>query len=447
MAREPPPSARGGPMPGAIDWPAVHAEGLDILLRYLRIDTSNPPGNEAPAARFLGGLLEAEGIACEYIETEPGREVLVARVPGDGSKRPLMLANHTDVVPVEAEYWDVPPFEGVVRDGRIYGRGAVDMKGCAVMQLLAVLLAKRQRLRLRRDLMFCAVPDEEQGSDAGMVWLVEHRPDVLDVEYQLNEGGGGQPEFAGRAARLFNIAITEKRMAPIVLTAVGTPGHASRPHDDNSAVRLAEAIVKLARWDRGIAVTEGTRDVLVRLRDAGLLDSLDGPALEAAVRSSPDTQAAFQNTLNVTVINSGYKNNVIPARSEAIVDCRLLPGQDHHDWLRQVREVLDGTGVEARLQHENPAPAVSSTDTELYALLEAVVKEAFEDAVVVPSTSTVGTDSRFLRPLGVHAYGFIPCLLSQEERDGFHANNEFLSVENLNMGVELMYEVVRRFCA
>ena len=154
----------------AIDWASVEIEAVDILRRYLRIDTRNPPGNEVQAARFLGALLEAEGIRCDYLETGPGREILVARIPGDGSRRPLMLANHTDVVPVEEEHWSHPPFGAEQVDDRIYGRGAVDMKGCAVMQLLSMLLVRRQGLALRRDLVFCALPDEEVGSDLGMAW-------------------------------------------------------------------------------------------------------------------------------------------------------------------------------------------------------------------------------------------------------------------------------------
>ena len=198
-------------MADAIDWPALHAEALDVLVRYIRIDTSNPPGNEAPAARFLGGLIEAEGIATEYIETTPGREALVARLPGDGSRRPLLLGNHLDVVPVEAEFWDVPPFGGVVRDGRVYGRGAVDMKGAAVMQLMALFLLRRHRTPLRRDVVFLATPDEEIGSEHGMRWICEHRPDVVDVEFALNEGGSGISDFAGREARrIFIASVNEK---------------------------------------------------------------------------------------------------------------------------------------------------------------------------------------------------------------------------------------------
>jgi acetylornithine deacetylase/succinyl-diaminopimelate desuccinylase-like protein len=437
-------------MPDAIDWPSVRAEALDVLVRYLRIDTSNPPGRERPAARFLGGLLEAEGVACEYIETAPEREALVARLPGDGSRRALMLANHTDVVPVEAEYWDVPPFAGVVRDGRIFGRGAIDMKGTGVMQLFAVLLARRLGLPLRRDLVFVAVPDEEVGSDLGMAWLVRHRPGLFDVEFALNEGGSGLADFGGRDARLFAIAVSEKEMCPLRLTTVGTPGHGSRPHADNSAVRLAETLAKLARWERPLTLGAAASDFLARLAAGGLIASAgDRATVERLLRASPDTQATFQDTLNVTMLTAGIKSNVIPAKSEAIVDCRLAPGQTPEAWRAAVEAYIDDPRVQVSFVYarERSRPAVSTWDTELARVIEAVVREAFEDAVVTPAVSIVGTDNRFLRLLGIPSYGFIPCLLSQAERDGFHANNEFLTVENFHMGLELMFEVVRRVCA
>ncbi len=439
-------------MPSAIDWERVYVEALDVLVRYIRIDTSNPPGNEAAAARLLGELIEAEDVECAYLETAPGREIVYARLPGDGGGRPLMLANHRDVVPVEAEQWTVPAFEGVVRDGRIYGRGAVDMKGAAVMQLMAFLLVRRQRLELERDLVFCAVPDEEVGSRFGMEWLCERHPELVDVEYAINEGGAGQPDFGGREARLFHVATNEKEMSPLRLTAVGTPGHGSRPHDDNSAVRLMRALVRLASWDRGITFTPETRDYVERLQRGGLVDSVeDTGALEAAIKTSPDTLAAFVNTLNVTMVNAGIKSNVIPAKSEAIIDCRLLPGQSRRAWRDEVEAYIDDPAIEvAFMSGLDPAGAppmvASQWDTELYRTIESVVTGAMEDAVVAPAVSIVGTDNRFLRRAGVTAYGFIPCLLSPEERAGFHANDEFLTVDNLNMGCELMYEIVRRMC-
>jgi len=429
-----------------IDWPATHKEALDVFVRYLQIDTSNPPGNEKPAARYLGSLLEAEGIECEYIETAPNREVLVGRLRGDGSKRPLMLCNHTDVVPVEMQYWEMPAFEGVVKDGRVYGRGAVDMKGCGVMQLIAFLLLKRQGVRLTRDVVFCAVPDEEAGSDYGMVWLCEHRPDVVDVEFELSEGGGGTSRFGGKDAKLFSVATNEKDLCWLRLTSVGTPGHGSRPHADNSALHLVRALNKLADWERELTFTPDTTAYIQRLADAGLMPGLEDQALlEERIRRAPEFLAMFINTLNITMLNAGIKANVIPAKSEAVIDCRLLPGQTKDDWIRQVKERIGDERIEVSLyspDHGEPQPV--PWDTELFRTIHAVVSEAMEDVVVVPTMTIGGTDNRFLRDRGIPAYGFIPCLLSPEERAGFHGNNEFMTIDNLQMGCELMYEIVRR---
>ncbi|MBK9610107.1 M20/M25/M40 family metallo-hydrolase [Candidatus Amarobacter glycogenicus] len=429
-----------------LNWPAVHREALDIFVRYLQIDTSNPPGNEKPAARFLGALCEAEGIETEYIETAPNREVLVARLRGDGSKRPLMLCNHTDVVPVEAQYWDMPAFEGIVQDGKVYGRGAVDMKGCGVMQLIAFLLLKREGAPLKRDIVFCAVPDEEAGSDWGMVWLCEHRPDVVDVEFELSEGGGGTTRFGREEAKLFSVATNEKDICWLRLTAVGRPGHGSVPHAENSAVYLVQALNRLIDWERGLTFTPDTEAYITRLAEAGLMPPLsDRAAVEERVKNSPELLAMFINTLNLTMLDAGIKANVIPAKSEAVIDCRLLPGQSKADWMERVRERIADDRISVELYSPDQGePARVDWDTELFRTINAVVKEAMEDAIVVPGMTIGGTDNRFLRELGIPAYGFIPCLLSPEERRGFHGNNEFLTIENLNMGCELMYEIVRR---
>ncbi|HMS58690.1 MAG TPA: M20/M25/M40 family metallo-hydrolase [Tepidiformaceae bacterium] len=429
-----------------MDLAPVFAEALDILVRYLRIDTSNPPGNEKPAARFLGSLLESEGIECEYIETQPEREILVARLRGDGSKRPIMLCNHTDVVPVEEQYWDMPAFEGVVRDGRVYGRGAIDMKGCGVMQLMAFLLLHRNRVPLTRDVIFCAVPDEEAGSTWGMKWLSEHRPDICDVEFELSEGGGGADRFGGEDVRLFNVATNEKSICWLQLTAVGTPGHGSRIHHDNSLVHLMRALLRLEEWNRGITFTPDTTAYIDRLAEAGLIPPRsDMPALEAAISRGGELQAAFMNTLNITELRSGIKTNVIPAKSWAAIDCRLLPGQDRHAWLQQVRDVVADDRITVEFYRPGELePVAVPWDTELFHAIRAVITEAMEDAVAVPSMPIGATDNRFLRVQGIPAYGFIPCLMSSAERAGFHGNNEFITVDNLNMGVEFMYEIVRR---
>lgn len=439
------------PRGAAPDWPAIHAEALDILCRYLRIDTSNPPGNEAQAARFLGALLEAEGIATEYIETQPGREVLVGRLPADvppqRAEPALMLCNHTDVVPVEAEQWEVPPFGGVVRDGRIYGRGAVDMKGAAVMQLLAMLTLRRLRIPLRREVVFCAVPDEELGSVWGMAWLCDHRPDVVDVGFEINEGGTGVTDIAGQPGTIFGIGTAEKESAWLTLRTAGRPGHASLPHPDNAVERLARAVARLSTWERPLIYTADSRRMVETLIRDGVLPD-DPGALERALRADPEMEALLTQTVNATMLEAGYKQNVVPGTATAAIDTRILPGTDREAWLAEVRARIDDPAVEVTWSLPAEPPQVAAPwETELVGVMTDVVRAAHEGATVMPQLLWGATDNRFLRRRGVSAYGFIPCLLTAEERRGFHAHNEFLLVRNLQSGCELMYETVRRFCA
>ncbi len=433
-----------------IDWGSAGAEALEHFVSYLRIDTSNPPGNEAPAARWLGGILERAGIEVEYVGIQPEREAVFGWLRGDGSKRAMMLCNHTDVVPVEEAYWTKPAFEGLIEDGRVYGRGAVDMKGCGIMHLMTMLLLKRQidagEISLKRDLVFAGVPDEEAGSVWGMQWLCENRPDLVDVEFELSEGGSGSTQLMGKEASIFGVATNEKDICWLRLTSIGTPGHGSRPHYDNSAVHLVNALSKLAAWERPVTITPETRVWLDRLAAEGHIPQIaDGAQLEELVKDHPGTHAMFINTLNVTMINSGIKANVIPAKSEATIDCRLIPGQDREDWRQQVISVIDDDRITVEFSDwGQDEPVAVDWDTELYRTIESVVADAVEDATVVPTTCVGGTDNRFLRQQGIPAYGFIPVLLSPEEAAGFHGNDEFLTVENLNMGVELTYEIVRR---
>ena len=429
-----------------IHWPTVYDEALSLFVEYLRIDTSNPPGNEAPAARWLGAILEAEGIETEYVEIQPNREAVFAWLRGDGSKRPMMLCNHTDVVPVEEAYWTKPAFEGVIEDGKVYGRGAVDMKGCGIMHLLTMLLLKREGASLKRDLVFCGVPDEEAGSVWGMDWLCKHRPDLVDVEFELSEGGSGSTQLLGEEANIFSVATNEKDICWLRLTSVGTPGHGSRPHYDNSAVHLVNALARLAGWERGVTITPETRVWLDRLAADNRIPPIDSEdQLETLVKEHPGAHAMFLNTLNVTMINAGIKANVIPAKSEATIDCRLLPGQDREDWRQQVIAVIDDDRISVEFSDwGQEQPVAVDWDTELYRTIETVVTEAVEDATVVPGVCVGGTDNRFLRQRGIPAYGFIPVLLSPEEAAGFHGNDEHLTIENLNMGVELTHEIVRR---
>ena len=325
------------------------------------------------------------------------------------------------------------------------------MKGAAVMQLMAFLLVRRQRLELKRDLVFCAVPDEEVGSRFGMEWLCERHPELVDVEYAINEGGAGQPDFGGRGGPALSRG--DQREGDVAAAPDGR-GHA-RPRQPPARRQFGGA-ADAGRWcgsRAGTAASPSRRRRAITSSGCGgggLIDSVeDTDALEAAIKASPDTLAAFVNTLNVTMVNAGITSNVIPAKSEAIIDCRLLAGQSRRAWRDEVEAYIDDPAIEVAFMSgldpgDEPPMVASPWDTELYRTIESVVAEAVEEAVVAPAVSIVGTDNRFLRRAGVTAYGFIPCLLSPAERAGFHANDEFLTVDNLNMGCELMYEIVRR---
>ena len=430
----------------AIDWDEVTAEIVGTLRDYLRIDTTNPPGNEQVAAEFLAERLESEGYATEYVEAGPGRVSMRARLAGSGEQRPLMLLNHTDVVPAQREFWDVDPFAAEVRDGQLWGRGALDMKGMGILELLVMLLFKRLKLMPNRDLVFLAVADEEAGSAFGMEWLdKQHRDWLTEPEYALNEGGMGSLNFLGSQHPVFACAPSEKGPLWLRLRAEGQPGHGSTPHDDNAVDRLVRALYRVQQWDQTIVVQPETEETLQRMR-AGNAWPKGAPSLKRLRQTYPTFSAITQNTISNTGAQSGFKHNVIPADAEATLDCRLLPGESHEAFIRKMQEVIDDdkVAIEAVFQSESPA---SSFQTELVGVVEDVVREQIEGALVIPSTCVGFTDSRVLRRHGVHAYGFVPTLMDASLASGVHGHNERIPIDGLNTGIQILFEVVRRFTA
>lgn len=432
-----------------IDWSDLRREAEGAFVRYLQIDSSNPPGRETPAAQFLGELLEKEGIVPEYIEIKDGRQAVFARLKGLADNRSLMLASHTDVVPARTEDWTVDPFGGEIIDGKIYGRGAVDMKSVTIFHLFCMILIKRFDIPLSRDLVFLSVPDEETGSRFGMKWLVDNRPELFDCEFSLNEGASGLESFNSIPLDIFQVAVSEKRMAPFRLTVRGTPGHGSKPTVDNPIAHLVQACERLVNWTRDLDVSEQNTVLVRTLADKGLInEDFDFEKLREEGLMSPDMEAGLTNTINLTILNSGFKFNVIPGSAEALFDCRLLPEMDLDDWRAQVEAQINDDRIVFSYALEEvsnePDPIISEWGNELSVAIEHSVKEFFEDAIVSQTTSTVGTDNRVLRTLGIPSYGFIPCLFSQAELNGFHANDEFLTQDNFKLGVELMWSVVAK---
>lgn len=427
-----------------IDWTRLHDEALDIFQRYLQVDTSNPPGNEVRACDFLGDILEQEGVPHERFDAGEGRVSLRAVLPGDGSKRPLMLLNHTDVVPVEREYWEVEPFGGVIKDGCIWGRGALDMKGLGVAQLMTFLTLKRLGVPLKRDVVFLAIADEEAGGNYGILWMDEHHPDKLDAEYVLNEGGGGTTELFGVERPVFNVAVTEKGPLWLRLVAEGRPGHGSMPHDDNCLDRLVRAMHRIQQWERPLTVSPVLEEYFARLKRAGIFTAEPTPeSLAKAAEENIMIRALLSNTISSTTAKAGIKHNVIPARAEATLDCRLLPGVKPEDFVRELEAVIDDPQVTVERVFEGWSET-NAFDTELFGVIEDVVHEHIEDAVVVPGVTVGFTDSRVFRNRDVIAYGFSGGVNAPELMATFHGHNERVTLESFRLNCEMVFEVVHR---
>ena len=436
----------------AIDWDQVTQEATEMLCRYLRIDTTNPPGNEEPAAHFLADILRQEGIDDITFydasdDTSRGRLSMRARLPGDGSARPLVLLNHTDVVPVERDGWQEEPFAGLVKDDVIWGRGAVDMKGMGVMELIALLLIHRQRIPHRRDIVFLAVADEETGGSYGIDFLAREHPEALEAEYVINEGGWGSTEMMGVKRPTFNCAVSEKGPCWLKLTTEGHPGHGSVPRGDNALDRLVRALHRVQEWQRPRTIVPELSEYFARVHRAGFM--AEEPTEEVITRMgehNPLIRAITSNTVSLTTAHAGMKHNVIPATAEATLDCRLLPGTDSDAFIEELRRVVDDPEVRIEKVLDSSTPS-SPIQTELMQVMEDVVRDHVEEAVVLPGISAGFTDSRAFRERGVTAYGFIPILMEPREAAAIHGHNERLSIENLRLGCQILFEIVRRICA
>lgn len=430
------------------DFDILAAEVTDILQRYIRINTSNPPGNEELAADFLAEILKSEGLDSTRLVSAPGRANLVADLPASsGGQKPLVLLNHTDVVPVEAEHWEVEPFAGVIKDGFLWGRGALDMKGMGVLELVVFLTLKRRNVRLKRPLTFLAVADEEAGSDYGVEWLDKHHPELMDAAFVLNEGGYGAETYLGVERPLFGVGMAEKSPLWLRIKATGRPGHGSAPHDDNCLDRVIRAMHRIQHWDHPATLTEPVADALRAAHAEGYLSlDPDKTAPEELVDRHRQLRNILTNTISATGLTSGIKHNVIPASAEATIDCRLVPGYEHERFISEVRTVIDDPKVQVETVFGSESPA-SPGDTELQDAIRDVCGAMMPDAAVLPRVSPGFTDSRTFRRRGVPAYGFVPMLLGPNEMGGQHGNNERVSLKNLRLGIEVLYRVVHKMCA
>ena len=439
-----------------IDWQAVESEAVAHLRALIRFDTTNPPGDERPAADYVAGVCERAGFQTEVLESAPGRGNVVARMKGSGRARPLLFLSHLDVVPAEPSKWTHPPFSGDMDGGYIWGRGSVDSKLTTAMGLALLLLCARTGVSLKRDLILAATADEEGGGPAnGAGWLATHRKDLIDSEYVINEGGGFALEIGGK--RFYVCQCAEKGAYDVELIGKGAPGHASVPHDDNAIVHLAEAIVRLGAGRLGFHLTETTRrffEGIAAVQDdpghARLLrDMLDPKKEPETVLQLPTDgptrlmfDAMLRNTATPTMLNGGMKRNVIPSEVALGMSGRPLPGQTQEAIREELgRKVGDGVGiVEGRWRPGRE----SDPDSPLFEALARAVQKSDPGAHVVPFLITGGTDAHRLDPIGSTIYGFVP--MRYEPGMGFfdlcHGHDERVSAETLGFGVRVLYDAV-----
>ncbi len=426
--------------------PALGDETVALLRELIRLDTVNPPGNETRAAELLRAYLEEAGIECELIARVPDRANLVARIPGRGDGKRLLLLAHTDTVLADPGEWSVDPWSGEVRDGHVWGRGALDMKGQLAASAVAVARLAREGFRPAGDLVFAATADEEVGtSDFGLSWLCREHPEVVRAEYCVNEGGGERTVVDGKVVYL--CAVAEKTSSPFVLRVHGRSGHASMPRiADNAlvkAARLVQRLDELAPDPRLLPETEAffagvLGDVSTSSAVAARLRELD-PAVAAMV------EPMVSMTVSPTMIEASAKRNVVPSLCEVVCDCRLLPGQTQSEAEAAIREALGEDGYDLEWI-EAVGGTRSSCYTPLWATIEDWIAREDAGAAVVPIVLSGFTDSHYLREaFGTIAYGFFPMrtLSADVAARLVHSADERVALADLELGTRFLVDVAR----
>ena len=445
--------------PAAPDWQGVRAETARNLQRFIRIVTVNPPGNEIYLARELVAILGAAGIEVQLFEPSPGRATVVGRLRGTGRQAPVLLIAHMDVVGVEADKWTVDPFEGVIRDGYLYGRGAIDDKGMLAANLEAVLLLKRHvvdaGLPLARDVIFLATSDEETGGEWGLGWVIDHHAELIRAEFALNEGGRTRVIAGGRA--YLAIQTSEKVPHIVRVTATGPGGHAAVPLAGNAVLRLGRALAAIASHTEPVRLAPATRrffgdlsriwpnrEERTAMADLASRSPLLGRRGARMLARTPVFDALLRNGISATMLEGGIRPNVIPTTASATLNIRTLPGESIDAVVGRLRRAIDDPAVNIEITARGGDAPASDPDSALFVALEASARELRPDIVVVPYLSTGATDSALLRRMGVPCYGVLPFPMTIEDEGRMHGHDERIPLESLHFGVRLIHDAVRR---
>jgi acetylornithine deacetylase/succinyl-diaminopimelate desuccinylase-like protein len=416
---------------------------IDLLKEFVAVDTINPPGNEINAVRFYAEIFDQYGISYQVAESAPGRGNIWARIEG-GDQPALMLLQHTDVVPADKEYWETDPMLGTIKDGYLYGRGVIDMKGLGIAHLVAFLSAYKNQEKLTRDIVFLATADEEAGGFFGAGWMLENYPEAFDgVKLLLNEGGSGTT-YGDK--EIFSVEVTQKVPVWLRLKSEGSPGHGSSPQTVSAVTQLIEALNNLYKnpfpariiqpvdtYFRSLAedMSASEKDTFMDMAAAIQSDKF----LRDLQDSSPSWHALTRDTCSITMLEGSSKINVVPPVAFAEVDCRMLPDRTVAEFIQDFNERVAPFNIQTELIMAF-GPAVSSTTSELFQAIEKVTKKEYPNSRVIPAVSTGFTDSHFTREIGIESYGFNPMLFESGEFRGVHGNNERVKIEAYNRSIK-----------
>jgi len=433
----------------------AYAEPLDpveLLSNYIGVDTVNPPGNESRAVDFYAKIFEAEGIEFSSAESAPGRGNIWARIKG-GNLPALILLQHTDVVPASKEYWDTDPLVAEIKDGYLYGRGVIDMKGAGISQLVSFIRLHRSGQSLNRDVVFVATADEEAGGMFGAGWLINNHPEIFEgAGFVINEGGSGQ---IIDGEKVFAIEITQKVPVWLRFTAVDTPGHGSSPRTTSSVSRIVHAL-NLVRENpfppRIIPSVDAYFKSLSLKMDgkeaktfANMKRFIGSKKFQAELQeSSPSYHALTRDTCSLTMLEGSQKINVVPPVAAAEIDCRMLPDRTSEEFIQDIKDLVEPAGVDVEVILAF-SPAVSSVDSEFFKHITNVTQKLHPGSRIVPAVSTGFTDSHFTRDLGIDSYGFNPVLFDAKDWRGVHGNNERVSIAGYLKGTEDLHQIVSQF--
>lgn len=438
----------------AQDWPKIEPETVEHFVNLIKLDTSNPPGNETIAAEYLKKVLDAEGIETKLLIAEPDRANLMARIRGSGAKKPILILGHTDVVGVQREKWSFEPFAGIRKDGYIFGRGTLDDKDNVVACLMTMILLKRNNVALDRDVIFVAESGEEGGALAGFQHVVAMHWNEIDPEFVLGEGGSG----VIRNGQPFSVTVAAAEKVPrrMKLIAKGTAGHGSVPRPDNAIAHLATAVSRASTWMPPMKLNDITRTYFERLATVSAPEARSryNALFDESKRSASEQYLAanelrhnsmLRTSISPTVIKGGFRVNVIPSDAEADLDVRALPDEDMEVFVAELRKVIGDAQVEVRTQAAyRPTPPASRLDTEMFQVLEATAKKIYPGVVVLPTMLTGATDMSHTRFKGAQSYGIGPLIDEKdaESGGGAHGDDEKIREKSLHDFVRFQYEAV-----